>query len=227
MNDHSLIEIVLHLDKHLGAIIATYQGWTYGILALCIFCETGLVITPFLPGDTLLLAAGLFANPIHKGLNITILIPLLIAASILGDNTNFWIGRAVGKRLFSNPKSKVFNAKHLEKTRAFYLKHGKKTIIMGKWVAIVRTVAPFVAGMEAMPYAMFFPLSVISSVIWVVVCTLLGYYLGEIPLVRDNFEWVILGVLGITFAIIVLEVWRHKKQSRADARDKLAQTEPS
>ncbi len=227
MHEPGLIEIFLHLDKHLGGVIATYQGWTYGLLALCIFIETGLVVMPFLPGDTLLLAAGLFASPAKGQLHITWLILLLSAASILGDNCNFWIGRLVGRKLFSNPNSRVFNRKHLEKSQAFYMKHGKKAIIIGKWVAIVRTVVPFVAGMEAMPYAMFFPLSVISGVFWVSACSLLGYYLGQNEFIAKNFEWVILGVLALTALIVAFESWRHLRQARAHARDKLAQTEPS
>ncbi|MBS1723690.1 MAG: VTT domain-containing protein [Armatimonadetes bacterium] len=227
MPGHSFIEIVLHLDKYLGDVIAAYQGWTYAILALCIFIETGLVVCPFLPGDTLLLAAGLFAGPAKGQLHITLLCFVLVTASILGDNTNFWIGRLIGKRLFKNPNSKVFNPAHLDKAREFYHKHGAKAIIIGKYLAIVRTVVPFVAGMEAMPYARFFPLSVISGVCWVLSCTLAGYFLGGIPIVRDNFEKVILGVLLLTALVIILEAWRHKRGERRAVRDKLAPTEPS
>lgn len=222
MDGQNFFEVVLHLDKHLGSIIETYQGWTYGILALCIFCETGLVIMPFLPGDTLLLAAGLFANPDHGKLNITFLCLLLIFASILGDNTNFWIGRYVGKRLFKNPESKVFNPNHLVKAQGFYHKHGGKAIIMGKFLAVVRTVVPFVAGMEAMPYARFFPLSVISACIWVLSCTLTGFFLGQIPIVKENFEYLILGVLALTVVFIVVETVKHRREAKGAAHDKLA-----
>lgn len=227
MDGHSFLEIVLHLDKHLGGIIQTYQGWTYVILGLCIFCETGLVICPFLPGDTLLLAAGLFANPDKQQLNIGLLLVILPLASILGDNTNFWIGRYFGKILFRNPKSKVFKPEYLDKARNFYHRHGSRAVIMGKFLAVIRTVVPFVAGMEAMPYAKFFPLSVISAFIWTYSCTLVGFFLGQIPIVRDHFEKLILGVLLLTLVLIVLEVYKSKREAKAHERDKLAQTETS
>jgi len=227
MDGHNFIEIVLHLDKHLGDIIQAYQGWTYAILAACIFCETGFVITPFLPGDTLLLTAGLFAGPAKGQLSITILLLLLPAASILGDNVNFWLGRYFGKILFKNPDSKIFKRQYLEKARLFYHKHGGRAVIMGKFVAIIRTVVPFVAGMEAMPYAKFFPLSVISAFIWTSVCTLMGYYLGQIPIVRDHFELLILGVLLLTVVLITIETLKHRREAKDLARDKLAESEPS
>lgn len=227
MDGHSFIDMAMHLDKHLGAIIQTYQGWTYGILASCIFIETGLVICPFLPGDTLLLTAGLFANPEKNQLNITVLLLLLPMASILGDNTNFWIGRYFGKILFRNPNSKIFKREYLQKAQLFYHRHGGKAVIMGKFLAVVRTVVPFVAGMEAMPYAKFFPLSVISAVIWTSICTLAGYFLGQIPMVRDHFELLILGVLLLTAVLIAVETVRHRREAHALKRDKLAETEPS
>lgn len=227
MDGQNFIEIVLHLDKHLGDIIQAYQGWTYVILAACIFCETGFVITPFLPGDTLLLAAGLFAGPDKEQLSITVLLILLPIASILGDNVNFWIGRYFGKILFRNPDSKIFKRQYLDKARLFYHQHGGKAVILGKFLAVIRTVVPFVAGMEAMPYARFFPLSVISAVIWTSSCTLAGYFLGQIPVVRDHFELLILGVLLLTVVVIVLETLKHRREAKALDRDKLAKTEPS
>lgn len=227
MNGHSIIEIAMHLDKYLGDIIQAYQGWTYAILALCIFTETGLVICPFLPGDTLLLTAGLFANPDKNQLNITILLLLLPVASILGDNTNFWIGRYFGKILFRNPNSKVFKREYLSKAQVFYHRHGGKAVIMGKFLAVVRTVVPFVAGMEAMPYAKFFPLSVISAFIWTSTCTLAGFFLGQIPVVRDHFELLILAVLLLTVVIILIEALKHRREAQQLKRDKLAETEQS
>ncbi|MCW5937097.1 MAG: VTT domain-containing protein [Fimbriimonadaceae bacterium] len=230
MDNPSLIEVLLHLDKHLGSVINQYQGWTYAILFGLIFCETGFVIMPFLPGDTLLLAAGLFANPIHAQLNIFTLLFLLTAASILGDNTNFWIGRFLGRSLYSNPNSKIFKRSHLEHAEQFFEKHGAKAIILGKFLAVVRTVVPFVAGMDAMPYRKFFTLSVISAFVWVWTCTLAGYFLGQIAFVRDNFELVILGILGLTVLLVAKEAYfsrreKHRKAVALDARDKLGQTE--
>ncbi len=202
----SLLETLLHLDKHLGAVIAQYQGWTYGILFLLVFCETGLVVMPFLPGDTLLLAAGLFASPQMGQLDLTTVLALLIFASILGDNTNFWIGRLVGRRLYRNPSSKVFRREHLEKARGFYERHGPKAVMLGKFVAIARTVVPFVAGMDAMEYRRFLFWSVGSAVTWVAGCTLAGYFLGQIPVVRDHFDLLIVAVLGLGGLVIVREV---------------------
>ena len=225
MEGHSFFEIVLHLDKHLGGVIEAYQGWTYVILAGCIFLETGLVICPFLPGDTLLLAAGLFANPDKNQLSIAVLLIILPLASILGDNTNFWMGRYFGKVLFRNPDSKIFKRSYLEKAKGFYHRYGSKAVILGKFLAVIRTVVPFVAGMEAMPYAKFFPLSVISAFVWTYSCTLAGFFLGQIPVVRDNFEKLILGVLLLTVVLIVFEAWKHKKDSQKEERDKLAQTD--
>lgn len=225
MDWHNFFDTVLHLDKHLGGIIQHYQGWTYVLLAACIFAETGLVFCPFLPGDTLLLAAGLFAG--RGQLNITLLCLILVFASILGDNCNFWVGRLIGKKLFKNPKSKIFNPAHLTKANAFYTKHGGKAIIMGKFLALVRTVVPFVAGMEAMPYARFFPLSVISAFTWVISCTIVGFIGSQIPIVSQNFEKVILGVLLLTAVLIIFEAIKHKREAKAHQSDKLAQTEPS
>lgn len=227
MEGHSFLEIVLHLDKYLGEIIHTYQGWTYVILAGCIFLETGLVVCPFLPGDTLLLAAGLFANPEKQELSIAVLLIILPLASILGDNCNFWMGRYFGKVLFRNPKSKIFKQEYLEKAKGFYHRHGGRAVVMGKFLAVIRTVVPFVAGMEAMPYARFFPLSVISAFVWTYSCTLVGFFLGQIPIVRDHFEKLILGVLLLTVVMIVVEVWKSKREAKAHERDKLAQTETS
>jgi membrane-associated protein len=215
MDGQSFVEIVLHLDKHLGAVIAQYQGWTYLLLFSLIFCETGLVVMPFLPGDTLLLAAGLFANPEHGQLNIGLLCSLLISASILGDNTNFWIGRYFGRRLFRKENSRFFKPATLVKAREFYSAHGDKAVIIGKFLAFARTLVPFVAGMDAMPYRRFLVLSVVSAFVWVLSCTLAGYFLGQIPIVRDNFELVILGVLSLTVLVIVLEVVRSKREESA------------
>ncbi|MBL8064702.1 MAG: VTT domain-containing protein [Chthonomonadaceae bacterium] len=227
MPEPTIFEVVLHLDKHLGGIIAQYQGWTYAILGGCIFLETGLVICPFLPGDTLLLAAGLFANPDKKQLSIGLLLTILPIASILGDNCNFWIGRFFGRFLFRNPNSKIFKPSYLAKAKDFYHRHGGKAVILGKFLAVVRTVVPFVAGMEAMPYAKFFPLTVISAIVWTYSCTLVGFFLGQIPIVRDNFEKLILGVLVLTVVLIVIEAIKHKREARRLEHDKLAQTEPT
>lgn len=227
MDWHGFLETVLHLDKHLGTIIQQYQGWTYAILGGCVFAETGLVFCPFLPGDTLLLTAGLFANPDKNELSIALLMLIFPAASILGDNCNFWVGRYLGKVMFKNPNSRIFKPQYLDKARTFYHKHGGRAVVMGKFLAVVRTVVPFVAGMEAMPYARFFPLSVIAAFVWTYSCTLIGFFLGQVPIIRDNFEKVILGVLALTVVFIVVEAVKHKREDRKLRRDKLPETEPS
>lgn len=208
------MDFFLHLDKYLSETIQAYGVWTYAILFLVIFCETGLVVTPFLPGDSLLFAAGMLAHPQSGHLNLAFLIMLLFAASFIGDNTNFWIGKKLGMKLFQKEDSRIFKRSHLEKTRAFYEKHGRKTIIVGRYVPIVRTFAPFVAGLDAMDYRKFVGASLIGSASWVTICTVAGYTLGSVKIVRDNFSLAIMGVVVLSFAGIFVEILRNRIKAR-------------
>jgi len=202
--DQSLIDMILHVDEALINLIRDYGPGTYAILWAIIFCETGLVVMPFLPGDSLLFAAGLFSRP-NKGLDIKVLLVLLPTASIIGDTVNFHIGKFFGKRLFKSDDARIFKKSHLNRTKEFFHHHGAKTIIIGRFVPIVRTLAPFVAGMEAMTFRKFFPLSVIGALVWVFICCLAGYYFGGIPWVEQNFEKVILIIVGLSFLLIAKE----------------------
>src|SRR5262245_61595018 len=177
------IDLVLHLDRHLDAMIQTFGPWLYVILFLIIFCETGLVVTPILPGDSLLFAVGaLSARP--DGLNLGLALALLSAAAILGDTVNYWIGAYTGPKVFHKKESRWFNPKHLERTHAFYEKYGGKTIIIARFVPIVRTFAPFVAGIGRMTYSRFLIYNVVGGLLWVGLCTLAGYFFGNLPVVK-------------------------------------------
>jgi membrane-associated protein len=202
----TLIDIFLHLDTYLADIIARYGTWTYGILSAVIFLETGLVVTPFLPGDSLLFAAGTFAA--LGSLNIWLLIALLITAAVTGDSTNYWIGRMVGARAYS---SKWIRKDYLDRTHAFYRKHGGKTIILARFVPIVRTFAPFVAGVGRMSYAYFLTYSVVGSIVWVSSLTWAGYFFGNIPVVRQNFEFVVIAIILISIMPMVIEGWKARR----------------
>ena len=206
--------IAFDLRETLQGVISDYGTWTYGILFLVIFAETGLVVAPFLPGDSLLFTAGLFARPESGAFNLYFLMALLMAASFIGDNTNFWVGRWLGRKAFKNEDSRIFKRQYLEKTRHFYERHGRKTIIIGRFVPIVRTFAPFVAGMDAMEYRSFVGASAVGAVVWVSVCVLSGYFFGRIPWVEQNFELVILGVIGLSVVGIVVEFIRSRAESR-------------
>lgn len=199
------IDLVLHLDKTLLSVVNDYGAWTYLILFLIIFTETGIVIFPFLPGDSLLFVAGtLAALPKAPGseetlLHLTYLIPLLLIAAFLGDNLNYFIGDYLGPRVFRED-FKLFNRKYLDQTQAFYAKHGGKTIIMARFVPIVRTFAPFVAGVGTMKYKFFVSYSVVGALLWVISLTVAGYFLGNIPWVQKNFTLVIYGIVLLSVA---------------------------
>jgi membrane-associated protein len=210
---HSILDFFLHLDKHLADIMQNYQGTTYFILCLIIFCETGLVATPFLPGDSLLFAAGMLTASTGI-LNIWALIPLLIISAILGDNVNYFVGRFFGEKVFEIKLLKRFiKREYLDKTHAFYEKHGGKTIIMARFVPIVRTFAPFAAGLGKMNYTRYITFCLGGGVLWVSLLTLAGYYLGNIPVVKDNFEKVILGIIFVSVLPIIVSMLRKKTSS--------------
>jgi membrane-associated protein len=190
------VDLFLHLDVHLGQVIQQYGGLTYGILFAIVFCETGLVVTPILPGDSLLFAAGSFAA--LGSLKVTVLIPLLFGACLAGDLVNYTIGKFLGNRIFSNPDSRLFKRAYLERTRAFYEKHGPKTIVMARFVPIVRTFAPFVAGMGSMRFRTYIAYCVAGALLWVSVCTGAGYLFGNIAAVKKNFTVVILAIIFIS-----------------------------
>ncbi|MDI9636668.1 VTT domain-containing protein [Kamptonema cortianum] len=218
-----LVDFIFHIDQHLIDLIAQYGVWAHGFIFLIIFLETGLVIFPFLPGDSLLFAAGLLAQP-GKGFNFPLLMIALPWASIVGDSVNFHLGKWFGKKFLF--KWKAFKPEWLDKTRAFYEKHGAKTIILGRFAPIVRTVAPFVAGMDAMPFKKYFPLCVIGSYIWVWICCGAGYLLGNIPWVHQNFEITILAVIGLSLVSFVVEYGRSKwKDAKAKSKASKSATE--
>lgn len=208
------LDLILHIDEHLVSLINQYGFAVHFLLFAVIFCETGLVVMPFLPGDSLLFAAGLFAHP-GKGFSLPLLLFGLPIASILGDTVNFHLGKWVGAKFLY--KARFFKPEWLEKTRSFYEKHGTKTIVLGRFVPIVRTVAPFVAGMDAMPFSKYLPWCAFGSFLWVWICVGAGYLLGDIPWVRDNFEIVILGVIALSVVGILREIIKERKAHKKAA----------
>ena len=206
------IDIMLHLNVYLGQWISDYGAWTYALLFLIIFLETGIVVTPFLPGDSLLFAAGtLFAT---STLDVHGLVFLLIFAAFCGDNTNYWIGRFLGPKVFQYD-SKWLNKKHLARTHAFYEKYGTKTLIIARFVPIVRTFAPFVAGVGTMPYRKFISVSVIAAIIWVCALIYLGYFFGNIPHVQQNFSLVIAVIIVLSILPMLIELFKAIRKRRA------------
>jgi membrane-associated protein len=208
---HQIVDLFLHLDRHLAEVIRTYGTWTYLILPTVIFMETGVVATPFLPGDSLLFAAGALAA--LDALDVRILLPLLTAAAVLGDTTNYWIGRHVGPRVFRE-NVRYLNAEHLERTRVFYERHGRKTLVIARFMPIVRTFAPFVAGIGAMPYLRFLTVSVLGGMLWVGLFVLGGYFFGNIPIVKRNFSIVILAIIAVSLLPVV---WGYLRERRGRA----------
>lgn len=194
----TIFDYIIHIDVYLNTIVSTYGFWTYLFLFAVIFCETGLIVTPFLPGDSLLFAAGSIAAQPGNPLNISILLLLLFVASVLGNQINFLVGRLLGPRIFSTDKSWLLNKKHLEETHVFYEKHGGKTIIFARFLPIIRTFAPFVAGIGTMRVFHFSLYNLISALIWIASLLSLGYFLGSIPLVKENFTIVIYGIIFIS-----------------------------
>jgi membrane-associated protein len=210
----NLIELALHLDKHLNVIIQTYGVWTYLLLFLVIFLETGLVVTPILPGDSLLFAAGSFAA--LGSLNVGLLFVLLSIAAIGGDTVNYWIGHFVGPKVFSREDVRFLNKEYLDRTHRFYEKHGGKTIILARFMPIIRTFAPFVAGIGKMTYWRFISYNVIGGVAWIALFTFGGYFFGNIPFVKRNFTIVILAIIFISLVPVMIEFVSHRRRSRSE-----------
>ncbi|PIQ42971.1 MAG: hypothetical protein COV52_09335 [Gammaproteobacteria bacterium CG11_big_fil_rev_8_21_14_0_20_46_22] len=209
-----LVHIILHLDVYLALFFHNYGATAYGILFLIIFCETGLVITPFLPGDSLLFAAGALAASQPQAVDIGSLITLLIIAAILGDSSNYWIGRKFGRLLFKNPASRIFKRQYLHYTEKFYEKYGAKTVVLARFLPIVRTFAPFVAGIATMPYAFFLRFSVLGSIAWIGLLSLAGYWFGKIPLVKNHFSLVILLIIVLSVLPAIRELLRSRRRSK-------------
>ncbi len=208
----ALVDIFLHVDAHLHQLIETWGPWTYGLLFAIILCETGLVVMPFLPGDSLLFAAGALAAIYPDDLGIVTLLVVLSIAAILGDTINYFLGRWIGPRAFSL-NTWFLRHEHLEKTQAFYDRHGGKTIVLARFVPIVRTFAPFVAGVGRMHYPTFLWFNVTGGILWVVLCTIFGYFFGNVPLVKKNFELVVIGIVLVSVLPLAWEWWAARRRA--------------
>jgi len=204
-----LIDLFLNLDKYMSQVITQYGVWTYGLLFFVIFMETGFVVTPFLPGDSLLFAAGTFAA--IGSLNIWLLLGLLIVAAVGGDTVNYWIGHALGDRAY---KTKWIKKEYLDRTHAFFEKHGGKTIVLARFVPIVRTFAPFVAGMGRMSYGYFFSYNIVGGIAWVLLFTFAGFFFGNIPFVQKNFEFVIVAIILISIVPMIWETVKARRETK-------------
>ncbi len=205
----TMLDFILHIKDHLSDIITNYPQWFYAVIFLVIFVETGLVVMPFLPGDSLLFAIGALAALPQNNLNIWAIFALLTVAAILGDTVNYHIGKFLGPKVFSG-NYKLLNKEHLHKAQAFYEKYGGKTIIMARFVPIVRTFAPFVAGIGTMNYGKFIQYNIVGALLWVGVCIAGGYFFGSLPFVEKNFEVVLVAIIGISLIPVVIEVIREK-----------------
>jgi membrane-associated protein len=206
------VDFFLHIDRHLSDVISQYGTWTYAILAGVIFCETGLVVTPLLPGDSLLFAAGTFAA--LGSLDPWILNLLLFGAVLAGDNVNYWVGRYIGPRAFSG-ELRFFRREYLERTRAFFDRHGGKTIVLARFIPIVRTFTPFVAGIGAMTYPRFLVYSIGGGALWVSAFIWAGYFFGNLPIVRNNFGLVVLAIIGVSVVPMLVALIKERRASRA------------
>lgn len=208
------LDFFLHLDKHLNAIVAEYGTLSYLILFLIVFVETGLVVMPLLPGDSLLFAAGALAATATdgQGLNVWIVIPLLICAALLGDNVNYFIGKTLGSEIAKRDKILFFKREYLLKTEEFYARHGGQTVIMARFIPIVRTLAPFVAGAGSMNYGRYIFYCIVGAIVWVFGITMVGYLFGNIPIVKNNFEIVVLSIIGFSVLPIVYQALKPNKK---------------
>lgn len=204
-----IIDFILHIDVHLTELVAAYGPWIYLILFLIVFCETGLVVMPFLPGDSLLFVAGAIAA--LGGMDVHLLVLTLIAAAVIGDTVNYQIGKYFGHRLFSNPDSRLFRRTYLEKTHDFYARHGGKTIILARFVPIVRTFAPFVAGIGGMGYRKFLSFNLVGAVLWVAGICYAGYLFGNLPIIRSNLSLLIVAIVFVSFLPGLIELWRVRR----------------
>jgi len=206
----TLVDIALHLDQHLQVLVANYGAWVYLILFLIIFCETGLVVTPFLPGDSLLFVAGAVAAA--GGMNIHLLAVLLVIAAVLGDAVNYTVGHYLGPRVFRSKESRWLNPRHLQRAHDFYERHGGKTIIIARFVPVIRTYAPFVAGAASMTYARFALYNVTGALLWVYSLGYAGYFFGNIPVIRENLTLVIIGIIILSILPGIVEYLRHRNR---------------
>ncbi len=207
-----LVDFILHIDTHLDVLISGYGVWVYLILFLIVFCETGLVVTPFLPGDSLLFAVGAFAA--RGSIDLASCLILLAAAAILGDTVNYWAGQVIGPRVFHSERSRFLNRKHLMRTHEFYERHGGKTIIIARFIPIIRTFAPFVAGIGRMSYLYFVSYNIVGGLVWVAIFVTGGYFFGNLPIVRRNFTLVIGAIILLSVIPAVIEYWRQRGRSR-------------
>ncbi|GFM87073.1 membrane protein [Pseudomonas cichorii] len=214
--DFNPLDLILHLDVYLDLLVANYGTWIYAILFLVIFCETGLVIMPFLPGDSLLFIAGAVAA--GGGMDPVLLGGLLMLAAILGDSTNYIIGRTAGEKLFSNPDSKIFRRDYLIRTQEFYARHGGKTVTLARFLPIIRTFAPFVAGVGRMNYLRFLSFSVLGSILWVGSLVTLGVYFGNVPFIKKNLTLLVLVIILMSLLPMVIGLIRSRMGRSADAR---------
>lgn len=214
-----VLDVIIHLDRHLAALIADYGIWIYLILFLIVFLETGLVVAPFLPGDSLLFVAGTFAAvSIDEFYTIEWLILVLFTAAVLGNTSNYWIGRFIGDRILTWRDGKLIRKESLDKTQAFYDRHGGKTIVISRFLPIIRTFAPFVAGIGKMPHMRFQWFNISGGALWVLSLTLAGYFFGNIPLIRDNLSLIIVALIGLSFIpIIVFKIVDKKYSNSTDA----------
>ncbi len=207
----AFIDLVLHLDAHLMTLVQHYGAWVYGILFMIIFAETGLVFAPFLPGDSLLFVAGALCG--LGALRLEWLMPCLMLAAFGGDNTNYWVGRLIGMRLFHRVKGRFIKREHLDRTHAFYEKHGGKTIVIARFMPIIRTFAPFVAGIGMMRYRLFVLYSGLGSIVWIASLTVTGYLFGNIPLIKNNLTLIILAVIMLSFLPALFGYLRHRMRA--------------
>jgi membrane-associated protein len=205
-----LIDFILHIDRHLHQLASEYGLWVYGIVFLIVFCETGLVVLPLLPGDSLLFAAGSLASLPDSQLSPHLLFLGLSIAAILGDTLNYWIGKKIGPKVFASKESRFFKREYLDKTHAFYLKYGAKTIVIARFIPIIRTFAPFVAGVGKMPYRTFIFYNIIGAVIWVGSFVYAGFYFGQLPFVQTNFKLIILAIIILSIMPPVIEYLKHR-----------------
>lgn len=207
---HQFMDFILHIDTYLNVFVSTYGFWTYFMLFLVIFCETGLVVTPFLPGDSLLFAAGSIAAQPDNSFNAIILFIILLAASILGNQINFLLGKFIGPRVFSAKESRFFNKKYLHQAHAFYAQHGGKALILARFIPIVRTFAPFIAGVSAMKLSLFIRYNILSALLWIGSLLALGYCLGSLPIVKEHFSLMIYGVIIVSLLPAIITILTQK-----------------